>query len=619
MGKILETLMATRVAQMVEAHHLLHPDQIGGQPQHSAIDTVMALTHKIDTNAGTKWVMSALFLDVRGAFDNVSSARILHTMSQLGCPKAVLSWGKSFLVNRTTALSFDGRTDIQRPINTGIPQGSPASPILFLLYLRHLFDALKTAHPMLWAPSYIDDVALVTNGMTREDNAHTLEKATQTAFKWADENATTFDDSKSEKPHFHRARQDTPPDAINITLPNGTIMKPGTQGGRKDVIHWIGILFDRKLRFIHHINAKLISASRSFNALCSLVKHETSLSPSATHSLYRSCVLSRSNFGTEIWWTGQKTFTKCLQIQQNAALRRILNAFRSTLTIALHNETALPPVSIHLQSNQRKYVLYLLTLPPSHPIIKRCPSSFPVPNHLSTTLCDPDEYDLHWTQNCRPPSRLGKALHALSPWVPPDADIEDTAQPMTAPWNAPTITVNIQDLPKDEAVTAHLSLIHNLRDDPHNVIACTDGWQLSTQTGAGFCIPHSLPNPVRTVIPLGTTSEVFDAELKAIAECLCTSLKYIKWHRLHDRSIHLFTDNQSAILRASRLHRGPGQETALDILHNTNALLQRSAPVTLYWVPGHTDIEGNEEADRLAKLATSRPPLTSTPITLSWL
>jgi ribonuclease HI len=472
---------------------------------------------------------------------------------------------------------------------------------------------------MLWAPSYINDVAWVTHGTTHEDNAYALEKATQTSFKWADENAVTFDDSKSEMLYVHHTRQDTTPDAINITLPNGTIMKPRTQGGRKDVICWIGILFDHKLRFTHHINAKLISTSRSFNALCSLVKHEPGLSPSATRSLYCMCILSRSDFGAEIWWMGQKTFTKRLQTQQNAACCHILNAFRSTPTIALHNKTALPPISVCQQSKQRKYILHLLTLPPSHPVIKRCPSSFPIPNHLSTILCNPDEYDFDWTQNRCPPSQLGKALCTLSPWVPPDTNIKDTAQPTTTPWNATTITVDIQDLPNDEAVTTHLSLLYDLHDDPHNVITYTNGSQLSTQTGTGFYIPHGLPNPIRTVIPLGTTSEVFNAELKAIAEYLCTCLKYIKWHCLHDHSIHLFTDNQSAILHASRLDRGPGQETTLDILHTTNTLLQHSALVTLHWVPGHTDIEGNEEADRLAKLATSCPPLMSIPITISWL
>jgi hypothetical protein len=54
LGKILQTLMASRIAQMVEAHHLLHPDQIGSRPQHSAIDAAMALMHTIETNTGNK-------------------------------------------------------------------------------------------------------------------------------------------------------------------------------------------------------------------------------------------------------------------------------------------------------------------------------------------------------------------------------------------------------------------------------------------------------------------------------------------------------------------------------------------------------------------------------------
>jgi hypothetical protein len=112
--------------------------------------------------------------------------------------------------------------------------------------------------------------------------------------------------------------------------------------------------------------------------------------------------------------------------------------------------------------------------------------------------------------------------------VPPDTNVEDTTQPTTTPWNAPTITIDIQDLPKDEPVSSHLSLLHDLHDNPHNVITYTDSSQLSTQTSAGFYIPHGLPNPVRTIIPLGTTSEVFDIELKAITEYLHTCLKYIK-------------------------------------------------------------------------------------------
>jgi hypothetical protein len=128
-----------------------------------------------------------------------------------------------------------------------------------------------------------------------------------------------------------------------------------------------------------------------------------------------------------------------LQTQQNAALRRILKAFHSTPTIALHNKAALPPVSVRLQSKQRKYTLHILSLPPSHPVVKRCRSSFPIPNHLSTALYDPNEYDFDWSWPCRPPSRLVRAVPTLGPWVLPDADIEDTAQPMATPWTTPTV------------------------------------------------------------------------------------------------------------------------------------------------------------------------------------
>jgi hypothetical protein len=321
LGKVLERLMATRLGQMVESHNILNADQIGGCPKRSAIDTAMALMHDIEAMAKQKLVMSSLFLDVWGAFDNVSATRLVHTMHALGCPDPIISWGTSFLTNRTTALSFDGHTDVQCPITTGIPQGSPASPILFLIYLRPLFNAITSTHPTIWTPSYIDDVALVTHGRSREENTRALEAATRTTFTWARDNAVAFDDSKSELLHFHRARDDTLTNATNVKLPNGTVVTPGTQGRPKDIVRWIGIYFDRKLTFTHHVKLKLTAASRSFNALCSLVRHETGLSPSATRSLFHACVISRSDFGAEIWWSGQKALAQKLQTQQNSALR----------------------------------------------------------------------------------------------------------------------------------------------------------------------------------------------------------------------------------------------------------------------------------------------------------
>jgi hypothetical protein len=87
LGKVLEKLKATRLSSMSGSHNLLHPDQIGGRPQRSAIDAVMALVHDIDIAKSRNLTSAALFLDVWGAFDNISSDRLLHTLCHLGCPQ----------------------------------------------------------------------------------------------------------------------------------------------------------------------------------------------------------------------------------------------------------------------------------------------------------------------------------------------------------------------------------------------------------------------------------------------------------------------------------------------------------------------------------------------------
>jgi hypothetical protein len=104
-------------------------------------------------------------------------------MRQLGCPVPVVSWCRAFLMGQSMALSFNSRTDIQQPMATGIPQGSPASPILFLLYLCPLFDSLQLHYPNIWGLSYINDVILVAQGKTREGNSRVLDMAARTAFQ----------------------------------------------------------------------------------------------------------------------------------------------------------------------------------------------------------------------------------------------------------------------------------------------------------------------------------------------------------------------------------------------------------------------------------------------------
>src|ERR1700710_3340036 len=86
----------------------------------------------------------------------------------------------SFLTDRLASLTFDAESEPMTPITTGIPLGSPVSPILFLLYLQPLFIQLDQIHPHITSPSYIDDICLLVQGKSATSNARKLEKEVET-------------------------------------------------------------------------------------------------------------------------------------------------------------------------------------------------------------------------------------------------------------------------------------------------------------------------------------------------------------------------------------------------------------------------------------------------------
>jgi hypothetical protein len=154
--------MATRLAHLAEKHHLLDSLQIGGRPKGSAGDVAMFLATKIDQANKKHLITSTLCIDVKGAFDNVYKPRLLHTMRKMKLHPSVIRWVDSFLSEWLASLVFDKDTELMTPIRTGIPQGSPASPIIFFLYLTPLFILLHQTHQNITYPSDIDDICLMT-------------------------------------------------------------------------------------------------------------------------------------------------------------------------------------------------------------------------------------------------------------------------------------------------------------------------------------------------------------------------------------------------------------------------------------------------------------------------
>jgi ribonuclease HI/exonuclease III len=590
LSKVLEKIVATRLGIICEKFQLLHNTQMGGRRQRSAMDAVSCLVHDVETAKRNKKTTTALFLDIKGAYDNVSHSALIQTLTHMGFPPTLTKWVQSFTSDRETTMTFDGERTRPSKIGTGVPQGSPVSPILFLIYLQPMFEMLDAKHPDIDLLSYADDVKISFSSSSVEENITKLTTTTHTLYTWAEENGLEFDDSKTELIHF------TPRANITtITLPNETIISPSQE------VKWLGVWFDNRLSYNTHRRLRQISG----NTMTNMLNHRDmrTLPLQQTRHIYISAILPTMLWGAEAWWKNSDTQLHSFIITQNKALRNITGGWRTSPIRALECESAIPPLQVKLNFMTNRFVIRALSLHPNHPLRQRLP--YDAPRAQGQEECF-DQLDIPnttrgWTSQSPRPyhTHLDRILSRLKTIIFPSDEIESTDPGLQLPWEIPPLTTLISPLSKRLAANEHAQLLPALRKQ--SLIIYTDGSQRDNLTAGAYC---SDDHTMKNTISFGEMKEVFDAELLAInlaMQDVC-SLEAIL-----PSTLTIFSDSQASIQRCRHLQPSAGQSTVFSIWNYARQLCQRGVKTTISWVPGHEGIEGNEQADKLAGQATTHP------------
>ena len=95
--------------------------------------------------------------DVSKAFDRVWHRGILYKLRRAGIKGRLLRWFEAYLRGRPQRTVVNGQESEIEPIEAGVPQGSIIGPLLFILYMDDIIQAVNMEIRL-----YADDATLYT-------------------------------------------------------------------------------------------------------------------------------------------------------------------------------------------------------------------------------------------------------------------------------------------------------------------------------------------------------------------------------------------------------------------------------------------------------------------------
>jgi ribonuclease HI len=579
LGKGLERLVARRMAITALTHKVLSPQQAGALPGRSATDLAACLTHEIEHALELRGTATMMTLDVQGAFDATLQRRLMLRLIQQGWPQNLAKFAGSFMQDRQASIRLEDTITDPQHVKCGLPQGSPLSPILFMLYIADiLLD--DTIHRF----GYADDICILRTEKTTERNTELLKEDLRSILSWGANNKVTFDPEKAEVMHFTRALKD--PDLVNITVPEHNFQ---IQQTREPAIRWLGIWFDRKLKFTEHVRQRVKSTRKVTAHIHSLANTQRGPPAAALRKAIKTVVIPCLTYGAEAWYEGRSKTRRntgtalepTIKTQQEhlldemayvlqPALKAILPVWRTTPTALLYKEAAIPTIRVILDGIQRRLGQRLRSVDQEHPLVSRI-ARRPFPPGRGYGGLQPLR------------TRIQRAARLLPAFPRPQ---------LLPKRHRPTPSTLANKGTKEDTAKAFKRWLETV---PNNhLIVYSDGSKSPTDAvGWGYAIYRANRKIAEGMGRLGL-AEVFDGEAEGARQGLHCA-------RRIDRTaqVHICIDNTSVIHGLQGDAPGSSQKAFLDAQRTID-----TTAVQIHWVPGHQGIIGNEEADRLAKAGT---------------
>lgn len=346
-GKLYEQLILARLNGEIERTGGLSNNQYGfrkGRQTTDAVIEVLRITGMAEKYASrNKKLCAIVTLDVRNAFNSASWQEILVELRRRGIAEGLISLIGSYLSQRKIIMEAEGETK-KISTNSGVPQGSILGPTLWnVLYDPILRMKLPKAVRLV---GYADDVILVVIARTEEMLMNTTNAAMQMFLNELESRGLELAPEKTEVLLVTKRRKLRP---VWFTI-------QGIQIEPSPAIKYLGTYLDKKLNFARQVNEATQKASKTANALISIMPNIGG--PRASkRALLSSVVHSQLLYAAPVWSKAVKNqkLKRLLAKVQRQMTIRICSAYRTISSEGATVISGTPPIHLLIEERVENY------------------------------------------------------------------------------------------------------------------------------------------------------------------------------------------------------------------------------------------------------------------------
>ena len=304
--KVLEHIMCSNLMGHLDKRHILTDFQHGFRHGRSCETQLILTVDEIAQALDQGKQIDCILLDFAKAFDKVSHKSLLAKLHHYGVQGSNLGWIQDFLTSRTQVVVVDGEESETAAVTSGVPQGSVLGPALFLVYINDLPEKLHST-PRLFA-----DDCLLYKVIESTADCDLLQRDLHTLEIWENDWSMQFAAEKCMVLRVTRKHKK------NILQKKYKIHNHVLEA--VDSAKYLGIIFDSKLSFNHHIQ----DITKKANNTRQFLQRTLSRCDRATKEVcYKTYVRPTLEYASTVWdpHKGNKSQTNLLESAQNKAAR----------------------------------------------------------------------------------------------------------------------------------------------------------------------------------------------------------------------------------------------------------------------------------------------------------